>query len=36
VSDIDVSTAFIIIAGFIVVLYYFALRLLQTGVGLKP
>jgi ABC-2 type transport system permease protein len=36
VSDIKVSTAFIIIIGFIVVLYYFALRLLRLGVGLKP
>ncbi len=36
VSDIEVSTAFIIIIGFIVVLYYFALRLLRLGVGLKP
>ncbi len=35
-SDIDVSTAFIIIIAFIVVLYYFALRLLRIGVGLKP
>ena len=36
VSDIDVSTAFVIIIAFIVVLYYFALRLLRLGVGLKP
>lgn len=36
VSDIDVSTAFIIIIGFIVVLFYFSLRLLRNGVGLKP
>lgn len=36
VSDIDVSTAFIIIIAFIVVLFYFALRLLRIGVGLKP
>ena len=36
VSDIDVSTAFIIIIAFIIVLYYFALRLLSIGVGLKP
>ncbi len=36
VSDIDVSTAFIIIIGFIVVLFYFSLRLLRIGVGLKP
>ena len=36
VSDIDLSTAFIIIVGFIVALFYFALRLLRLGVGLKP
>ena len=36
VSDIDVSTAFIIIIAFIVVLYFFALRLLRLGIGLKP
>ncbi len=36
ISDIDVATAFIIIIAFIVVLYYFALRLLRIGVGLKP
>jgi ABC-2 type transport system permease protein len=36
VSDIEVSTAFIIIIAFIVVLFYFALRLLRIGVGLKP
>jgi len=36
VSDINVSTAFIIIIGFIMVLYYFALHLLRIGVGLKP
>jgi len=36
VSDIEVSTAFVIIIAFIVVLYYFALRLLRLGVGLKP
>jgi len=36
VSDINVSTAFVIIVGFIVVLYFFALRLLRLGVGLKP
>lgn len=36
ISDIDVSTAFIIIIAFIVVLYYFALRLLKSGTGLKP
>ncbi len=36
VSDIDLSTAFIIIIAFIAVLYYFSLRLLRLGVGLKP
>jgi len=36
VSDIDLTTAFSIIIAFIVVLYYFALRLLRLGVGLKP
>ena len=36
VSDIDVSTAFIIIIAFILALYYFSLRLLRLGVGLKP
>jgi ABC-2 type transport system permease protein len=36
VSDIDISTAFMIIIGFIVVLYYIALRLLIKGIGLKP
>jgi ABC-2 type transport system permease protein len=36
VSDIDLSTAFIIIIAFILVFYYFSLRLLRLGVGLKP
>ena len=36
ISDIDVTTAFIIIIAFIVVLFYFSLRLLRIGVGLKP
>jgi len=36
VSDIEVSTAFVIILAFIGVLYYFALRLLRLGIGLKP
>jgi len=36
VSDIDLSTAFVIIIGFIAMLYYFSLRLLKLGVGLKP
>ena len=36
VSDIDLSAAFVIIIGFIIVLFYFSLRLLRIGVGLKP
>jgi ABC-2 type transport system permease protein len=36
VSDIDLTAAFLIILGFITVLYYFALRLLRIGVCLKP
>jgi ABC-2 type transport system permease protein len=36
VSDIGLTTAFLIISGFIVALYYFALRLLRLGIGLKP
>jgi ABC-2 type transport system permease protein len=36
VSDIDLTTAFLIISGFIIALYYFSLRLLRLGVGLKP
>ena len=36
ITDIDLTTAFIIIIAFILVLYYFALRLLRIGVGLKP
>ena len=36
VSDIDLSTAFVIIIAFIMVLFYFSLRLLRLGVGLKP
>lgn len=36
VSDIDVTIAFFIIVAFIIVLFYFALRLLRVGVGLKP
>jgi ABC-2 type transport system permease protein len=36
VSDINLSTAFFIIIAFIAVLYYFCLRLLRLGVGLKP
>ena len=36
VSDIDLTTAFVIILGFITALFYFALRLLRLGIGLKP
>lgn len=36
VSDIDLSMAFVIITAFIAVLFYFSLRLLRLGVGLKP
>jgi ABC-2 type transport system permease protein len=36
VSDIDLTTAFSIIIAFILVLYFFALRLLRLGIGLKP
>jgi len=36
VSDIDLTTAFIIIIAFIAALFYFSLRLLRLGVGLKP
>ncbi len=36
VSDVDLTSSFIIIVAFIVVLYYFSLRLLNNGVGLKP
>jgi len=36
VTDIDLTSAFIIIIAFILVLYYFSLRLLRIGVGLKP
>ena len=36
ITDIDLTSAFIIIIAFIVVLYYFSLRLLRLGVGLKP
>jgi len=35
VSDIDVGTAFLIICGFIVLLFWFSLRLLQRGVGIR-
>ena len=36
ITDIDLTSAFIIIIAFILVLYYFSLRLLRIGVGLKP
>ncbi|MCW8831387.1 MAG: ABC transporter permease [Gammaproteobacteria bacterium] len=36
VSDIDITTAFVIILGFIAVLFAFALNLLNRGVGIKP
>jgi len=35
VSDIDVTTAFIIITGFIVGLFYWSLSLLNRGVGIR-
>lgn len=35
VSDIDVSVALLIIVGFVVFLYSFALYLLRTGVGIR-
>ena len=36
VSDIDVSSALFIIVAFIVILFAFALNLLNKGVGIKP
>ncbi|MCK5002301.1 MAG: ABC transporter permease [Gammaproteobacteria bacterium] len=36
VSDINITTAFIIIFAFIIVLFSFALNLLNRGVGIKP
>ncbi len=36
ITDIELTTAFIIILLFIVVLFIFALRLLDKGVGIKP
>ena len=36
VSDINITTAFIIIIAFIAVLFGFALNLLNRGVGIKP
>jgi ABC-2 type transport system permease protein len=35
VSDIDVSVALLIIVGFVIFLYSFALYLLRTGVGIR-
>jgi len=35
VSDINVGTAFLIIGGFILLLFWFSLRLLQRGVGVR-
>lgn len=36
VSDIGIGTAFLIIIGFIIILFSFSLRLLNKGVGIKP
>ena len=36
VSDIGIGTAFLIIIGFIVILFSFSLRLLNRGIGIKP
>ena len=36
VSDINITTAFIIILAFIVVLFSFALGMLKRGIGIKP
>jgi len=36
VSDINVTTALIIIIAFIVILFSFALRMLNRGIGIKP
>ena len=35
VSDINVTTAFLIILGFVAALFWFALSLLNRGVGIK-
>lgn len=35
VSDIDMTTAFIIIIGFVVVLYFYCLHLLNKGIGIR-
>jgi len=35
VSDIDVTTAFIIIIGFVVALFYWSLTLLNKGIGIR-
>jgi len=36
ITDIDLTTAFVIIFTFIVALFFFSLRLLRLGIGLKP
>jgi len=36
ISDINLLTAFSIVIAFIAVLYFYALRLLNKGIGLKP
>lgn len=36
ITDIDLTAAFVIIFAFIFALFYFSLRLLRIGVGLKP
>ena len=36
VSDIGIGTAFLIIIGFIIILFCFSLRLLNKGIGIKP
>ena len=36
VTDIELGTAFIIIIGFIIILFSFSLRLLNKGIGIKP
>ncbi|MCG6938330.1 MAG: ABC transporter permease [Gammaproteobacteria bacterium] len=36
ITDIDLTIAFVIILSFILVLFFFSLRLLRIGVGLKP
>ena len=36
VSDIDVTTALVIIVAFIIILFTLALNMLNKGVGIKP